>query len=200
MKIKFLRERKYPIAFATFLMYLAWHPLGDFVESLFIGWNIVPCEIFSRSFWKWFVPFAQNINHSYTLAFFAYFIPITILSYITVFLNKKFKINKFVIGIIICILGFFFIIPNFLPAKSVAYQNDILGFQRHNMNPLNLWMFFHMSFWFVWMVSPQILGLFTSEKQMLKIAGIIWFILLIVLLSSFFFGKFIYVPVGGCPK
>ncbi len=194
--LKFPKERLYPIAFATFLMYLAWHPLGDFIESLIIGWSIVPCEIFTGNFWKWWIPFAQKLQHSYTLAFFAYFIPITILSYGIFFIFKKYnkiKLNKWIKILLLAIL-LFFIIPGFIfqfdPSKSTAYQNDIGGFQRHNMTPLNAWMYFHMFFWFVWMISPHILGLFTKEKTMLKIAGVTWIIFLIIWLLTWHYGSF----------
>ncbi|MBL7169641.1 MAG: hypothetical protein ISS48_01310 [Candidatus Aenigmarchaeota archaeon] len=56
-KLQFPEKRKYPIALTTFLMYLAWHPLGDFIESLIIGWNIIPNELFRSDFWIWWVPF-----------------------------------------------------------------------------------------------------------------------------------------------
>ena len=53
-KLKYPKERIYPIAFSTFIFYLAWHPLGDFFESLIIGWQIVPEALF-RSGWVWFI-------------------------------------------------------------------------------------------------------------------------------------------------
>jgi len=192
-KLKFPKERKYPIAFATFLMYIAWHPLGDFIESLFIGWSIIPRELFTPNFWLWWIPFAQELNHSYTFAFFAYFIPITALFYIWFFLNKKIKLNQYLVIFIIIIISFFILVPNMIPSKSVAYKNDIEGFKMHKMEPLNLWMYFHMLFWFVWMIFPHLLGLFTKEKTMLKIAGITWFIFIIAWLSSLLTGRFIYV-------
>jgi len=54
-KLKYPKERVYPVAFSTFIFYLAWHPLGDFLESLIIGWQIVPEALF-RSDWMWFTP------------------------------------------------------------------------------------------------------------------------------------------------
>jgi hypothetical protein len=199
LQLQFPKTRKYPIAFATILMYLAWHPLGDFVESLIIGWSIVPIELFSGDFWKWWLPLAQEINKSYTFAFFGYFIPVTVIAYVLYFLYKKFKLNKLVATVIFLVLLMFVVVPfltsQFSPEKSVAYQNDIAGFIAHNMQPLQLWMYFHMAFWFVWMIFPHILGLFTKEKTMLKIAGGIWIIFLIVWMSSWALGKFIYISI-----
>ncbi len=200
-KLKFPKERLYPVAFATFLMYIAWHPLGDFIESLIIGWRIVPGELFTRNFWHWFIPLIQNWQHCYLLAFFAYFIPITLFFYLWYFLFKKWKLNKIISYTIFIVVLLFFIIPSiifpaFVPSSSVAYQNDIEGFRSHGMEPLNLWMYFHMGFWFIWMVFPHILGLFTKEKTMLKISGIVWIVFLIVWISSALLGKFIYVPMG----
>ncbi len=194
-RLKFPKERCYPIAFTTFLMYIAWHPLGDFIESLIIGWNIVPSQLFTFDFWVWWVPFAQEFQHSYTFAFFGYFIPLTVIFFIWFFLSQKLKINKNIVVIIIIISALFLIIPNFIPSKSIAYQNDISGFRGHGMKPLELWMCFHMFFWFVWMIFPHLLGLFTREKTMLKIAGIVWIVFLAVWISSFLLGKFIYIPI-----
>jgi len=201
--LKFPKERKYPIALATLLMYLAWHPLGDFIESLIIGWRIVPMELFTINFWKWWVPFAQAWQQSYTIAFFGFFIHITILAYLIFFIFKKYKkfeLNKYLKIILLIFVLVFLIIPffysQFSPEHSVAYQNDIEGFKAHKMKPLNAWMYFHMAFWCVWMLFPHILGLFTSEKKMLKIAGAVWVVFLIVWLSSIFLGKFIYVPIN----
>ena len=78
---------------------------------------------------------------------------------------------------------------------SVAYQNDIKGFKDHKMEPLELWMDFHMTFWLLWMIFPNLLGLFTEEKTMLKIAGIVWIIFLIAWISSCLLGRFIYIPI-----
>lgn len=194
-KLEFPEKRKYPIAFATFLMYIAWHPLGDFVESLIIGWKIVPGQLFTWDFWVWWVPFAQEFQCSYTFAFLGYFIPLTIVFYIWFFLYKKFKMNKYITAAIAIIVSFFFIVPNLVPSASIAYQNDIEGFRAHGMEPLDLWMYFHMVFWLVWMIFPHLLGLFTEEKRMLKIAGITWIVFLIVWISSCLLGKFIYVPI-----
>jgi len=194
-KIKFPEERKYPIAFATFLMYLAWHPLGDFLESLTIGWKIIPDQLFTWEFWRWFIPFSQDFTQSYSLAFLAYFVPITMLAYIWFFLYKKFKINKYIVAVILIVAASFFIIPNLIPNTSVAYQNDIKGFKAHKMEPLGLWMDFHMIFWFLWMVFPNLLGLFTEEKTMLKMAGITWIVFLTAWISSHLLGSFIYVPI-----
>ncbi len=183
-KLKFPKERKYPIAFATFLMYIAWHPLGDFIESAIIGWRIVPAQLFTWDFWLWWVPFAQKIQHSYTFAFFAYFVPVTFVFYLWFVLSEKLKINKRVAVAGAIIVFLLLIAPNFIPAKSVAYQNDIGGFAAHNMEPLNLWMYFHMIFWFVWMIFPHLLGLFTGEKTMLKISGVVWLFFLGIWLAN----------------
>jgi len=195
VKIKFPEERKYPIAFATFLMYLAWHPLGDFLESLIIGWRIIPNELFTWEFWYWFIPFAQNPTNSYSLAFLGYFMPITVLAYIWFFLHKKFKMNKYIVAVALIVVSSLFIIPNLIPSMSIAYQNDIKGFKDHKMEPLELWMNFHMTFWLLWMIFPNLLGLFTEEKTMLKIAGIVWIIFLIAWISSYLLGSFIYIPI-----
>ncbi|RLF36052.1 MAG: hypothetical protein DRM99_03535 [Thermoplasmata archaeon] len=194
-KIKFPKQRIYPIALATFLMYLAWHPLGDFIESLIIGWRIIPEELFTWHFWQWWVPFAQAFQHSYTFAFFAYFIPITLISYFWLFLHKKFKLNKYLIFFIIAIVTILTFAPQLIPEKSVAYQNDIQGFEAHGMQPLNLWMYFHIGFWFLWMIFPHLLGLFTTEKTMLKISGITWLIFLVIWITTCLAGRFIYVPI-----
>lgn len=61
-----------------------------------------------------------------------------------------------------------FSIPQFIPEKSVAYQNDIKGFIGHQMEPLNLWMGFHMAFWFVWMLFPIFWDCLPKKRQCLK--------------------------------
>jgi len=193
--LQFPKKRIYPICFATFLMYLAWHPIGDFIESLIIGWSIVPRELFSRKFYVWWVPFAQNFTHSYTFAFLGFFIILTILFYFWYLLDKKLKINKYIVAIILVVVVFFVFVPNFIPSKSVAYQNDISGFKAHNMQPLKLWMYFHMIWWFIWMIFPHLLGLFTKERTMLKISAVVWGVFLVIWLSSLALGKFIYVPI-----
>ena len=207
-KIKFLKERKYPIAFATILFYLAWHPLGDFIESLIIGWNIVPCELFTHRFFAWWIPFFQHYTHNYTIAFLGYFVQITVFAYLVYFIFKKyqrFEFNKYLKILFLLIVIVFWILPffvgQFTPQKSIAYQNDIEGFQRNDMEPLNIWMYFHMAFWFIWMIFPHLLGLFTNEKQMLKIAGVTWLVFLLVWLLSWHFGSFFHVQVvfpGSC--
>ena len=194
-KLKFPRERKYPIAFATFLMYISFHPLGDFIESLIIGWSIVPRELFTQKFWVWWVPFAQKFEHSYTFAFFAYFVPLTLIMYLWLFLYKKLKINKNIVNGIIIGMIILIIIPNLLPSKSIAYQNDINGFKAHNMKPLNFWMYFHMLFWCIWMIFPHFLGLFTKEKTMLKIAIVTGIVFLGMWMGSYLSGKIIYVSI-----
>ena len=191
-QIKFPEERRYPIAFVTFLAYLAWHPLGDFIESLFIGWSIVPCELFSHNWYMWWLPL-RTFNQSYTFAFFAYFIPVTIIVFAYYYLKKK---NKALSWVVTTVLVFFFILtPAMNPQISVAYSNDVEGFRRHHMEPLNLWMFFHMFFWLVWMVFPHIIGLFTTEKGMVKLAGVVWLLFLIVWLSTWTLGQWVYIPV-----
>jgi len=191
-QLKFPKQRLYPIAFATFLMYLAWHPIGDFVESLVIGWGIVPRELFTGNFFIWFVPFANIFTHSYAFAFFAYFIPITIIVLAWGFIKNK-KISYLAIALLIF---FMVLVPAFNPEVSVAYKNDIGGFKAHNMQPLDLWMFFHMLWWFAWMVFPHVLGLFTTEKTMLKIAALTWVVFLAIWLSSWATGWFFYIPVA----
>ena len=108
--------------------------------------------------------------------------------------HKKTKFNKYVLGsVVIVIIVFILIFPNFNQEKSVAYQNDVEGFKAHGMSPLNLWMYFHMSYWFMWMIFPHLLGLFTKEKTMLKIAGVVWVVFIVVWISSCVFGKFLWV-------
>ena len=172
MEFQFPKKRRYPVALATFLFYLAWHPLGDFAESLFLGWSIVPCQIFTKKFWTWWWPFARLLNESYLMAFFGYFIPITGLSYFYLFLRRQLNLKKSLAVVVLILTALsIFIPPVFLPSHSVAYKNDIEGFVRHHMQPLSAWMAFHLT----------------------------WAIFLLIWLSSWFLGKIVYIPIEVPP-
>jgi len=94
VEFQFPKKRRYPVALVTFLFYLVWYPLGDFAESLFLGWSIVPCQTFTKKFWTWWWPFARPLNESYLMAFFGYFIPVTGLSYFYLFFTAATEFKK----------------------------------------------------------------------------------------------------------
>jgi len=77
----------------------------------------------------------------------------------------------------------------------VAYKNDIEGFIRHHMQPLSAWMAFHLTWWFIWMIIPHLIGLLLSEREMLKLAFLTWSVFLLIWLSSWFLGKIVYIPI-----
>jgi len=77
----------------------------------------------------------------------------------------------------------------------VAYKNDIEGFIRHHMQPLSAWMAFHLTWWFIWMIIPHLIGLLLSERKMLRLAFLTWAIFLLIWLSSWFLGKIVYIPI-----
>jgi len=126
----------------------------------------------------------------YSLAFLASFIPLTIIIIAWFKLKDKNKVLAYGITIGIFI---FAIMPLVMPGVSPSWQNDSHAFVDHKMEPLNLWMIFHMVFWVVWMWLPGILGLFLSEKDMLKLSVVAWPLFLIILFITANTGKLLWV-------
>jgi len=152
----FKGERFYPVAFASFLMHLFWHPIGDYFESLTLGWSIVPNRLLTvttidYNFIVWYL-------QTYGLSWIIGFIPLTLIG-----LAHKYRPSYVLLAL--PALGAFY----YYYAVQIPLQTAYEPFRIHKMLDQ---LYPHCIYWIAWLTIPSAIGYYLDEIKMLGVSAL----------------------------